>query len=114
LEDNGVVDEADRVVPVRGAGDDQDDRPAGGDVDGGQLVHLDDALEVAAVEAVHRHQMAWCWAVVTGGVGGQPSGRCGDRRGPATRWARRLRPWSTSSFCTIVELGEAVAEPIVY
>src|SRR5918994_2907158 len=59
-----VVKEADRVAGGDRADDDQDDRPASGDVDGGQLVHLADALEVADVEAVHRHLAAGSWAVV--------------------------------------------------
>jgi hypothetical protein len=83
-----------------GAGDDQDDRPASGDVDFGQLVHLAEALEVADVEAVDRHEMAWCGAVVTeperlavtGGVGGQASGRRGDRRGPGDTLGTTIAP----------------------
>src|SRR5215217_7988868 len=59
-----VVDETDGVAGGDGPDDDEDDRPAGGDVDGGQLVHLADALEVADVKAVGRHQVAGRRAVV--------------------------------------------------
>ena len=82
------------------ADDDQHDRPAGGDVDGGQLVHLADAFEVADVEAVHRHLVAGSWAVVAeperldlpGGVGGQSRRRRGDRRGPGDALGSAAQP----------------------
>jgi len=85
-----VVDETDGVAGGDGPDDDEDDRPAGGDVDGGQLVHLADALEVADVKAVGRHQVAGRRAVVAeperlgvaAGFGGQPGGGRGDRRSP--------------------------------
>ena len=53
-----VVDEAAGVLGGDGAEDDLDDRPAGGGVDGGELVHLADAFEVADVEAVDGDQVA--------------------------------------------------------
>src|SRR4029079_11564732 len=85
-----VVDETDRVAGGRRADDDQHDRPAGGDIDGGQLVHLADAFEVADVEAVGRYLVAGSWAAVaeperlgvSPGVGGQSRRGGGDRRGP--------------------------------
>ena len=68
------------------ADDEPRDRPAGGDVDGGELVDRTDAFELAYVEGVQTDQLTWAGGGQTepvgpilGGVGQQPRFRGGDR-----------------------------------
>jgi hypothetical protein len=60
-----VVDEADRVGGGDGPDDQFHDRPAGAGVDGGELIHLPDAFEVADVEAVEGNQVTGMASPVT-------------------------------------------------
>jgi hypothetical protein len=53
-----LVDEAHGVGGVDRAEHDGDDRPAGEDVDGGELVHLAHPLELADVEGIHADELA--------------------------------------------------------
>ena len=54
-----MVDEPDGVVPGNRAEHDGDDGPSSEDVNGGELVALAHALEVADVEAVETDELAW-------------------------------------------------------
>ena len=87
-----------------------DEGQAGEDVDGGELVHLADAFEVADVEAVDADELARPTArqaepeglVVSRRLGDEPGGgrRDGRRPGPGA-WLVVPRPWSTRCFCTV-------------
>ena len=96
-------------APVSGAEHDGDEGPAGEDVDGGELVHLAHALELADVEAVQADELArtpggqaepeglvLCAASVT-----RPVVAAAMAAALARRWERRPRPWATSCFCTV-------------
>ena len=104
-----LVDEADGVGAVDRAEHDGDDGPAGEDVDGGELVHLAHAFEVADVEAVEGDQLARAGRgqaeperpVLGAASVTIPVVAAAMAAARASRWARRPSPWSTSSFCTV-------------
>ena len=84
-----VGHEANRVLSPHGADQDEHDRPAGGGVDGGELVDGPDAFELADVEAVHGHQVTGAGRevaeperLVPGRVGDEPGAGRGDGRSP--------------------------------
>src|SRR5690606_1006649 len=76
-----VVEEADRVGGGDRAQHDHHDRPAGRGVDGGELVHLANALQVPDVEAVDRDQVTGCGGVVAEPERFRFAGRFGDQPG---------------------------------
>ena len=84
-----MIDEEDGVTGGHWAEDDHHDRPTGRGVDGGQLVHLSDAFEMADVEAVDGDQVTRGRGEVAEPervllacrLGDEPGRRRGDRRG---------------------------------
>ena len=83
--------------------------PAGEDVDGGELVHLAHALELADVEAVQADELARTprgqaepeGLVLPAASVTSPVVAAVMAAARARRWARSPSPWATRCFCTV-------------
>ena len=86
-----------------------DEGEAGEDVDGGELVHLAHALELADVEAVDADELARATRgqaepeglVFSGRLGDSPVVAAAMAAARARRWERLPSPWATRCFCTV-------------
>jgi hypothetical protein len=110
-----LVDEAHGLM-VHRAEDDGHDGPAGEDVDGGELVHLADVLELADVKRVHADELARSAAsqaepeglVFPAASVKIPVVAAAMAAARASRCDRFPRPWATRCFCTV---GLAMEKP---
>ena len=95
-----LVDEASGHRSVGRAEHDGHESPAGEDVDGGELVHLAHALELADVELIHADELARTTGgqaepeglVLPGRLGQKPRRRCRNGRRPGQALGAPAQP----------------------